>query len=42
MLVINPPFRLDQDLSPALPVLARLMDEGGADSKLQWLKQEAG
>lgn len=42
MLVINPPFRLDQDLTPALPVLARLMGEGGADSKLQWLKQEAG
>ncbi len=42
MLVINPPYRLDQDLSPALPVMARLMGEGGADYKLQWLKQEAG
>jgi 23S rRNA (adenine2030-N6)-methyltransferase len=41
MLVINPPFRLDQELAPTLPVLARLLGEDHADSRLQWLKQES-
>jgi 23S rRNA (adenine2030-N6)-methyltransferase len=41
MMIINPPYQLDQELMPALPVLARLMGEKHHDSKLQWLKPEA-
>ena len=40
MLIINPPYQLDQELTPALPVLARLMGEKHHASSLQWLKQE--
>jgi len=41
MLVINPPYQLDQELAPALPVLARLLGDSSPASTLQWLKQEA-
>ena len=40
MLIINPPYQLDLELTPALPVLARLMGEKHHGSSLQWLKQE--
>ena len=40
MLVINPPYLLDQELAPALPVLARLLGEREHGSNLQWLKAE--
>ncbi len=39
--LLNPPWKLDQALSAALPVLARLLGEDGqGDSRLQWLKRE--
>jgi len=41
MLIINPPWQLDQELAPALPVLARLLGDSHPTSTLQWLKQEA-
>lgn len=40
MLIINPPYRLDAELAPALPVLARLMGDSHPSSTLQWLKKE--
>ncbi len=42
MLLINPPWQLDEALQPVLPVLARLLGEKGASSVLQWLKKENG
>ena len=42
MLVLNPPWKLDQSLAQALPVLASLMGEDGSSSRLDWLKREAG
>lgn len=39
LLIINPPYRLDHDLEPVLPVLARLLGEAGASSRLEWLKK---
>ncbi|MFA6985890.1 MAG: 23S rRNA (adenine(2030)-N(6))-methyltransferase RlmJ, partial [Arenimonas sp.] len=41
MLVINPPYQLDQELAPALPVLARLMGDKHHSSSLQWIKKES-
>ena len=40
MLVLNPPYRLDAELAPVLPVLVRLLGEKGASSRLEWLVQE--
>lgn len=40
MLVINPPYQLDTELTPVLPVLARLLGGHQASSCLQWIKQE--
>ena len=41
MLVINPPWKLEEDLAPALPVLARLLGEHDPAWRLEWLKKEA-
>jgi 23S rRNA (adenine2030-N6)-methyltransferase len=41
MLLVNPPYRLDAELAPVLPVLVRLLGEKGASSRLEWLKQGA-
>lgn len=41
MLVLNPPYRLDADLAPVLPVLVRLLGEPGASHRLEWIKREA-
>lgn len=42
MLIINPPYQLDAELAPALPVLARLLGEQhGGSARLEWLKQDA-
>ena len=39
--LLNPPWKLDQALSAALPALARLLGEDGqGDSRLLWLKRE--
>jgi 23S rRNA (adenine2030-N6)-methyltransferase len=41
MLIINPPWQLDEQLSPVLPVLTRLLGEQNASSKFTWLKRES-
>jgi len=38
MLVINPPWQLDQTLAPILPVLAASLGEPGASHRLEWLR----
>ena len=40
MLIINPPYQLDTELAPVLPVLARLLGESHADSRLEWIRRE--
>ena len=40
MIVVNPPWKLDQELAQALPVLAQLLADGEPESKLDWLKRE--
>ena len=42
MLLINPPYQLDAELAPVLPVLARLLGESHADSRLEWIRPEGG
>jgi 23S rRNA (adenine2030-N6)-methyltransferase len=41
MLVLNPPYKLDAELAPVLPVLVRLLGEAGASHRLEWIKREA-
>ena len=38
MLVLNPPWQLDQALTPVLPVLAAALGEAGASQRLEWLR----
>lgn len=38
MLVINPPWQLDEALAPVLPVLAASLGETGASHRLEWLR----
>jgi 23S rRNA (adenine2030-N6)-methyltransferase len=41
MVVLNPPYKLDQELAGALPTLAKLLADGdAAESKLDWLRRE--
>jgi 23S rRNA (adenine2030-N6)-methyltransferase len=40
MVVLNPPYKLDQELAAALPVLAKLLADGEPESRLDWLKRE--
>jgi 23S rRNA (adenine2030-N6)-methyltransferase len=40
MVVVNPPWKIDQELAHALPVLAKLMADGEPESKLDWLRRE--
>lgn len=41
MLVVNPPWQLDQQLKPALAKVARVLAESaGATSRVEWLKSE--
>jgi 23S rRNA (adenine2030-N6)-methyltransferase len=40
MVVLNPPYKLDQELAQSLPVLAKLLADGAADSRVDWLKRE--
>ena len=40
MLVLNPPWKLDQELAHAMPVLAKLLADGEPSSRLDWLKRE--
>ena len=39
MLVVNPPWQLDQALAPVLPVLATTLGEPGATHRLEWLRE---
>lgn len=39
MLLLNPPWRLDQALAPALPVLRQALGETGASTRLEWLRE---
>ncbi len=41
LLILNPPYQLDTELAPVLPVLARLLGEENASFSLEWLKAEA-
>ena len=41
MLLLNPPWRLDQALAPVLPVLQARLGEAGASSRLEWLREPA-
>ena len=38
LLVLNPPWKLDATLAPALEALARALGERGAGSRLHWLR----
>lgn len=40
MLLLNPPWRFEQVLAPALPALKKALGETGASTRLEWLKQE--
>ena len=41
MLLFHPPWKLDEALAPALPVLARLLGEHHATQRLEWLRAPA-
>ena len=41
MLILNPPWQLEQAVAPALPALAAALGEAGASSRLEWLRREA-
>ncbi|MDV3253862.1 MAG: 23S rRNA (adenine(2030)-N(6))-methyltransferase RlmJ [Lysobacter sp.] len=41
MLLVNPPWQLDQTLQSALPLLQRAIGEAGAASRTEWLKRPA-
>ena len=38
MLIVNPPWKFDQQLAPALPVLKKALAEASATTRLEWLK----
>ncbi|KGM52468.1 hypothetical protein N792_05185 [Lysobacter concretionis Ko07 = DSM 16239] len=38
MLLLNPPWQLDQTLRAALPLLQKVLGETGASSRIEWLK----
>jgi 23S rRNA (adenine2030-N6)-methyltransferase len=40
MLLVNPPWKIDQDIEPALKPLARHLGEAGASWRLTWLRTE--
>lgn len=41
MLIVNPPYQLDAELAPVLPVLARLLGDQEPSSYLGWIKPES-
>jgi len=41
MLVVNPPWQLDEALAPVLPALAATLGETGASHRLEWLHAPA-
>ena len=42
MAILNPPWKLDEAIAPALPVLQRRLGEAGASTRLEWLKRDPG
>jgi len=42
MAVLNPPWKLDDALAPALPFLRQALGAAGASTRLEWRKREAG
>ncbi|MBS0464306.1 MAG: 23S rRNA (adenine(2030)-N(6))-methyltransferase RlmJ [Proteobacteria bacterium] len=40
MLLLNPPWKLDEELAAALPELVRALGEAGAGQRMEWLRQE--
>ena len=41
MAILNPPWKLDEAIAPALPFLQQKLGETGASTRLEWLKREA-
>ncbi|MEL1264994.1 23S rRNA (adenine(2030)-N(6))-methyltransferase RlmJ [Pseudoxanthomonas putridarboris] len=41
MLVLNPPWQLEQAIAPVLPVLQKVLGEPGAGTRLEWLHAPA-
>ncbi len=41
MLVLNPPWKADEAISPMLPALTKRLGEQDADAVFQWLKRES-
>ena len=41
MLIINPPFKIEQELYPSLALMAKLLDDGGSSIKTTWVKSES-
>jgi len=40
MAILNPPWKLDEAIAPALPFLQRTLGGPGASTRLEWLKRE--
>ena len=40
MALLNPPWKLDEEIAPALPFLQRTLGEAGASTRLEWLKRD--
>ena len=41
LVLVNPPWKFDQQLAPALPVLKSALGEKGATTRLEWLKTDS-
>ena len=42
MAILNPPWKLDEAIAPALPFLQKTLGEAGASTRLEWLQREGG
>jgi len=40
MILVNPPFVLEDELNTILPVLAKVLGDGKAGWKLEWIRGE--
>lgn len=40
LVIVNPPWKFDQQLAPALPLLKKALGEASAQTRLEWLKTE--
>ena len=41
LVIVNPPWKFDQQIAPALPLLKKTLGEVGAMTRLEWLKTES-